>query len=107
MDRCRVALPFKPALQWASHGYIVSGGSTLTMQVARLIEPGAEKSRAAKLAQMLRAVEIEHKTSKTLAYYNRMGMLGSERGPRGPHDPGGKEVVCDGIEHAARSTTNG
>jgi hypothetical protein len=72
-----------------------------------VLRPGAEKSMAAKLAQMLRAVEIEHKTSKTLAYYNRMGMLGSERGPRGPHDPGGKEVVCDGIEHAARSTTNG
>ena len=97
----------RAALQWISHGHIVSGGSTLTMQVARLIEPPAEKSIAAKLAQMLRAVEIEHKTSKTLAYYNRMGMLGSERGPRGPQDPGGKEVVCDGIEHAARSTTNG
>ncbi len=55
----------RAALQWASHGHIVSGGSTLTMQVARLIEPRAEKTIAAKLAQMLRAVEIEQKTSKT------------------------------------------
>ena len=55
----------RAALQWASHGHIVSGGSTLTMQVARLIEPRAEKTMAAKLAQMLRAVEIEQTTSKT------------------------------------------
>jgi penicillin-binding protein 1C len=55
----------RAALQWANHGHIVSGGSTLTMQVARLIEPRAEKSIAAKLAQMLRAVEIEQTTSKT------------------------------------------
>jgi penicillin-binding protein 1C len=55
----------RAALQWASHGHIISGGSTLTMQVARLIEPRAEKSMAAKLAQMLRAAEIEQKTSKT------------------------------------------
>jgi penicillin-binding protein 1C len=55
----------RAALQWASHGHIVSGGSTLTMQVARLIEPRAAKSMMAKLAQMLRAVEIEQKTSKT------------------------------------------
>ena len=29
----------RAALQWASHGHIVSGGSTLTMQLARLSEP--------------------------------------------------------------------
>jgi sulfur carrier protein ThiS len=52
-----------------------------------------------KLAQMLRAVEVEQKTSKSW-YYNRVGMLGPEREPQGP---GGEAVVCDGIEPAARS----
>ena len=55
----------RAALQWASHGHIVSGGSTLTMQVARLIEPQAGKSVAAKFAQILRAVTIERRTDKT------------------------------------------
>ena len=55
----------RAALQWISHGHIVSGGSTLTMQVARLIEPQAGKSVAAKFEQILRAVEIERRTDKT------------------------------------------
>ncbi|MGH6820316.1 MAG: transglycosylase domain-containing protein, partial [Methylocella sp.] len=42
----------RAALQWISHGHIVSGGSTLTMQVARLIEPRAGKSVAGKLGQI-------------------------------------------------------
>ena len=50
--------------QFASHGRIVSGASTLTMQVARLLEPRAERSLAAKLKQMVRAIEIEQKLSK-------------------------------------------
>ena len=55
----------RAALQWASHGRIVSGGSTLTMQVARLIAPRAGKSLAEKFSQILRAVIIERRTSKT------------------------------------------
>ena len=55
----------RAALQWISHGHIVSGGSTLTMQVARLIEPQAGKSVAAKFEQVLRAVKIERRTDKT------------------------------------------
>jgi penicillin-binding protein 1C len=55
----------RAALQWASHGHIVSGGSTLTMQVARLIEPQAGKSVTAKFEQILRAVKIERRTDKT------------------------------------------
>ncbi|HWU63368.1 MAG TPA: transglycosylase domain-containing protein, partial [Ensifer sp.] len=51
--------------QLVSHGRIVSGGSTLTMQVARLIEPRAERSVAAKLLQMFRAFQIERRLSKT------------------------------------------
>lgn len=45
-------------------GRIVSGGSTLTMQVARLIEPRTERSISAKLRQMARAVQIERRLSK-------------------------------------------
>jgi penicillin-binding protein 1C len=43
---------------------IVSGGSTLTMQVARLLEPRAERSLTAKLRQMVRALELERSLSK-------------------------------------------
>jgi penicillin-binding protein 1C len=45
------------------HGDIVSGGSTLTMQVARLIEP-IPRSPLGKLRQMLRAVQLEWHLSK-------------------------------------------
>ncbi len=45
-------------------GSIVSGGSTLTMQVARLLEPREERSLEAKLRQMVRAVQLEHRFSK-------------------------------------------
>ncbi len=48
----------RAAWQWATRGRVVSGGSTLTMQVARLIEP-RERSLAAKLRQMARAWRIE------------------------------------------------
>jgi penicillin-binding protein 1C len=50
--------------QLVTHGRIVSGASTLTMQVARLLEPRAERSLPAKLRQMLRALEIERALSK-------------------------------------------
>jgi penicillin-binding protein 1C len=49
--------------QFASQGRIVSGASTLTMQVARLLEP-RERSLGAKLRQMVRAIEIERRLSK-------------------------------------------
>jgi penicillin-binding protein 1C len=54
----------RAALQLVSHGRIVSGGSTLTMQVARLLEPRGEKSVAAKLAQIVCAIEIEERIGK-------------------------------------------
>src|SRR5207244_7499380 len=38
--------------------------STLTMQVARLLEPRTERSFTAKLRQMVRAVELERALSK-------------------------------------------
>jgi penicillin-binding protein 1C len=54
----------RAALQFLRHGRIVSGGSTLTMQVARLLEPRSERTLAAKLRQIVRALEIERHLSK-------------------------------------------
>ncbi|MEA2891668.1 MAG: penicillin-binding protein [Bradyrhizobium sp.] len=54
----------RAALQLVTRGHIVSGGSTITMQLARLMEPRRERSVAAKLRQMVRAFEIERQLSK-------------------------------------------
>ncbi|MGQ3280213.1 MAG: penicillin-binding protein 1C, partial [Shinella sp.] len=43
---------------------IVSGASTLSMQVARLIEPRENRSMLAKLRQMARAIQLERRLSK-------------------------------------------
>jgi penicillin-binding protein 1C len=55
----------RAAGQMLANGRIVSGGSTLTMQVARLLEPRQERSLPAKLRQAVRAVELERRFSKT------------------------------------------
>jgi penicillin-binding protein 1C len=54
----------RAAWQLASSGHIVSGGSTITMQVARLLEPRHHRSLSAKLHQIVRAVELERALSK-------------------------------------------
>ncbi|MDE2063530.1 MAG: penicillin-binding protein 1C [Bradyrhizobium sp.] len=54
----------RAAFQLVTRGHIVSGGSTITMQLARLMEPRRRRSAYAKLRQMVRAVEIEQKMSK-------------------------------------------
>jgi penicillin-binding protein 1C len=54
----------RASLQLLTRGRIVSGGSTLTMQVARLIEPREERSVSAKLRQVARAWQIERQVSK-------------------------------------------
>jgi len=54
----------RAALQFAGNGRIVSGGSTLSMQLARLIEPRESRSIWAKLRQIARAVQIERRLSK-------------------------------------------
>jgi penicillin-binding protein 1C len=54
----------RAAWQFVTHGRIVSGASTLSMQVARLIEPRESRSLIAKLKQMARAVQIERRLSK-------------------------------------------
>ncbi|MGH6994082.1 MAG: transglycosylase domain-containing protein, partial [Stellaceae bacterium] len=50
--------------QLVTSGHIVSGGSTLTMQVARLLEPRPHRSLRAKMRQIVRALELEHDLSK-------------------------------------------
>ena len=52
------------AVQGALHGHVVSGGSTLTMQVARIIEP-IPHTFGGKLRQILRALQLEAHLSKT------------------------------------------
>lgn len=49
--------------QLVRHGRIVSGGSTLTMQVARIIDP-QPRSVGGKLRQILRALQLEAHLSK-------------------------------------------
>ena len=45
-------------------GHIVSGGSTLSMQLARLIEVNSTRDLGAKLRQMVHADALEHQLSK-------------------------------------------
>jgi penicillin-binding protein 1C len=54
----------RAAMQFAANGHIVSGGSTITMQVARLLEPREHRSLSAKLRQIVRAVELERALGK-------------------------------------------
>ncbi len=54
----------RAAYQLLTTGHIVSGGSTITMQLARLLEPRLERSFSAKLRQIVRAIEIERRMSK-------------------------------------------
>jgi penicillin-binding protein 1C len=49
--------------QAVSRGRIMSGASTLTMQLARLLEP-SERTIGAKLSEMARAMQIEQRMSK-------------------------------------------
>ncbi|MEZ5798204.1 MAG: penicillin-binding protein 1C [Paracoccaceae bacterium] len=50
--------------QAATNGRIVSGGSTLTMQVARLLEDGTTGEMGGKLRQMRLALALERRLSK-------------------------------------------
>jgi penicillin-binding protein 1C len=54
----------RAAGQFVANGRVVSGGSTLTMQVARLLEPRDERTLSAKLRQIIRAVQLERRLSK-------------------------------------------
>jgi penicillin-binding protein 1C len=64
--------------QLVRSGRVVSGGSTLTMQVARLLEPRRERSLLAKMREMVRAVELELNLTKheILALYLNLAPYG-------------------------------
>ncbi|MES2298167.1 MAG: penicillin-binding protein 1C [Pseudomonadota bacterium] len=75
--------------QRALHGRVVSGGSTLTMQVARIIDP-MPHSLAGKLRQVLRAFQLEMHYSKReiLTIYLNYAPMGG---------------VLEGVEAASRA----
>jgi penicillin-binding protein 1C len=54
----------RAAQQLVTNGRIVSGGSTLSMQLARLMEPRTSRSLGAKLRQAFRAIQIERRLTK-------------------------------------------
>jgi penicillin-binding protein 1C len=68
----------RAALHWVTSGHIVSGGSTLTLQVARLLEPRRERTLAAKMRQIARAFELDYALSKEriLALYLSLAPYG-------------------------------
>ncbi|HUJ37311.1 MAG TPA: penicillin-binding protein 1C [Hyphomicrobium sp.] len=68
----------RAAWQLARHRRIISGGSTLTMQVARLIEGKHERTGGAKLRQIMGALQLErHLTKKEiLSLYLRLAPFG-------------------------------
>jgi penicillin-binding protein 1C len=53
----------RAAVQWARAGRVVSGGSTLTMQAARLLEPRPRTLRS-KAIEIFRALQLEARFSK-------------------------------------------
>ena len=53
----------RAALQWLRAGRVVSGGSTLTMQAARLLEPRPRTLRS-KAIEILRALQLEARFGK-------------------------------------------
>jgi penicillin-binding protein 1C len=74
----------RAAWQWASEGRVVSGGSTLTMQVARVLDPPApSRSLFTKAKQIARAVQLEMHLSKDqilTLYLNHAPMGGQVEG---------------------------
>jgi penicillin-binding protein 1C len=68
----------RAVIQLTTTGHIVSGGSTITMQVARLLEPRKHRSLGAKLRQIVRALELEHALGKDeiLALYLTLAPYG-------------------------------
>jgi penicillin-binding protein 1C len=75
--------------QWLTHGRIVSGGSTITMQVARMLSP-TPRTLSGKVAQIFRALQIERHYSKNeiLGLYINYAPMGG---------------VLEGIEAASRA----
>ncbi len=68
----------RAGLQGLAHGRIVSGASTLTMQVARLLEPRETRDLSAKHRQIVRALDLEARWSKRdiLGFYLSLAPYG-------------------------------
>ena len=70
----------RAASQWLGAGHVVSGGSTLTMQVARLLEPDLLQHRGVftKAVQVIRALQLEERYSKDeiLSLYLTLAPMG-------------------------------
>jgi len=64
----------RAAFQLVSSGRIVSGGSTITMQVARLLEPRSDRTFLAKLRQAVRALQLEQRLSKDEIFTLYLGL---------------------------------
>ena len=75
--------------QFLEHGRIISGGSTITMQVARMIDP-TPRTMGGKIKQVLRALQLEIHYSKQeiLALYLNYAPMGG---------------VLEGVEAASRA----
>ena len=54
----------RAAWQWLKNGRVISGGSTLSMQVARLLEGRKDRSLATKWRQIRLALQLEKRFSK-------------------------------------------
>jgi penicillin-binding protein 1C len=69
----------RAAFQYIHAGRVVSGGSTLSMQAARLLEPPRHRSLATKFVQMIRALQLEERYSKDeiLSIYLTLAPFGS------------------------------
>lgn len=68
--------------QWLRNGRVVSGGSTLTMQVARILDPHS-RTPWGKLKQLARAVQLEvhlNKREILVIYLNRAPFGGTVEG---------------------------
>src|SRR5436309_4628853 len=79
----------RAGFQWLRYGHIVSGGSTITMQVARIIQP-TPRTLTAKLIQIARALQLELHYSKNeiLTLYINYAPMGG---------------VLEGVEAASRA----
>lgn len=72
-------------LQWLRHGRIVSGGSTLTMQLARRLETAHTRSLSGKGRQILTALALERQAGKDTilrSYLQYAGYGGNLEGVR-------------------------
>ena len=55
---------FRAGMQLVTHGHSVSGASTLTMQVARLLSDRSTRSVSGKLSQIVTAMALERRLTK-------------------------------------------